>query len=189
MGAMDAMNNLPMASLIGGPLMAAIEADCAAGLKSFEFLQKNLLDTDKDGKSTARMIEFVLNQPVQQQDGTVQNEITTISAPLAVLATPGTIRVDTVDIEFNMEVKATTIDKSTTEASASFSGSAGFAWWKVSIQGSVSTKNESTRSTDTSAKYSVKVHAKAQPFPEGMARLMDFFTASVGLKSRQKAAA
>ncbi|NIN65694.1 MAG: DUF2589 domain-containing protein [Anaerolineae bacterium] len=173
------MSALDMGALIGGPLMAAVDADCAAGLKSFQFLEEHLLNDDGNGKKSARVVNFSLKKGEPQDDGTVKQTTTDLQVPLAVLAPPGTVRVKTCDVNFTMEVKTQEVDKSSTTSSASISGSAGFAWWKVSIKGSVSHQREHTRSTDKTAKYEVKVHAEQQEMPEGMSRLMDIFAQAV----------
>lgn len=173
------MNALDMGALIGNPLMAAVDADCAAALKSFAFLEEHLLNDDGQGNKTCRVAEFSYDKPYEKEDGTIGVETTKMKVPLAVLAPPGTLRVKTADVSFTMEVKSHEEDKSSTQSSASVSGSAGFAWWKVKIKGSISHQREHTRSTDKTAKYEVKVHAEQQEMPEGLSRVLDMLNQAV----------
>jgi hypothetical protein len=95
---------------------------------------------------------------------------------LAVVKVPN-LSITTVDITFDMEVKSSFSSKESTDASASLAAEAsfGFGMFKgtVKIQGSVATHKENARSSDNSAKYTVKVHAEDAGMPEGLARVMD----------------
>ena len=69
--------------------------------------------------------------------------------------------------------------KSSTDASATVNASAGFGCWKASFEGKVSHHNESNRSSDTSAKYSISVKGK-QEKPEGLMKVLDMLNSSIG---------
>ena len=81
------------------------------------------------------------------------------------------------DINFTMEVKSSTEDKSSKDASVESTVSGGYKGWgfnaNFSVTGKVATHKENTRSTDNSAKYEVKVHAEQLPPTEGMLKLSD----------------
>ena len=49
----------------------------------------------------------------------------------------------------------------------------------VLISGSISNHRETTRSSDTSAKYNVKVHAAQMEPPETLSRLLDLLNQTV----------
>jgi hypothetical protein len=181
------MNALDMGALIGNPLMAAVEADCAAGLKTFEFLEEHLLQDDGQGNKSCRTAEFTYDKPYEKDDGSIGVETTRMKVPLAVLVPPGTLRVKTCDVNFTMEVKTHEEDKSATQSSASISGSAGFGWWKVKVKGSISHQREHTRSTDKTAKYEVKVHAEQQEMPEGLSRVLDMLNQAVAPAEKTQA--
>ena len=72
-----------------------------------------------------------------------------------------------------MEVKASTASQTTSAQDAKVSAS--WKGWgaKVSFHGSVSNKNTSQRSSDTSAKYEVKVSATDDGAPEGLMKVLD----------------
>jgi hypothetical protein len=183
---------LPMGALIGIPLMAAVDADCAAALKSFQFLEEHLLEDDGSGGRRARTADFSFIKPYdktdpQTGDVTIGEETTKLSVPLAVLAPPGTLRVKTCDIDFTMEVKTQEKDSSSTSASTTVSGKAGFGWWSASVKGSISHQREHTRSTDKTAKYEVKVHAEQQEMPEGLSRVLDILQQAVAPKEKTQA--
>ena len=95
---------------------------------------------------------------------------------LAVVPIPN-LQVDTVDITFDMEVKSSTSETSSTDMNASADVSAKIGWGPVSatvkIHGSVATHKENTRTSDNSAKYHVEVTASNHGTPEGLARVLD----------------
>lgn len=97
---------------------------------------------------------------------------------LAVVKVPS-LGITSLDITFDMEVKSSFAEKSNTQASAT--ATASWSGWgaKVSIQGSVSTARENTRSSDNSAKYHVQLHAEDRGLPEGLARVLDILQASI----------
>ena len=133
-----------------------------------------------DGKYQATMVEFAMNEIVDQEDGTVKNRTNQIQMPLISMLPPPMLRVQDVDIQFSMEVKTQSVDKSSTKAEASVSGKVGAGWWSVKVSGSVSHQREHTRSTDKSAKYDIKVKASPSKPTEGFNRLMDLFAQNVG---------
>ena len=87
--------------------------------------------------------------------------------------------VDTIDVEFNMEVSTQSSTKSSTDSSATVNASCGFACWKASFEGKVSHHSESNRSSDTSAKYTISVKGK-QEKPEGLMKVLDMLNSSIG---------
>ena len=72
-----------------------------------------------------------------------------------------------------MEVKASSASQTSAQQDASVNAS--WKGWgaKVSFHGSVSNKQESQRSSDTSAKYHVDVLAKDDGAPEGLMKVLD----------------
>lgn len=180
----DEFKGLPMEALILAPLKAAIEADGFACEKTIQFVREVCLSKRDDGSYVANMVEFQMNELVEQEDGTVKNRTSSMQMPLITILEPPMLRVQDVDISFSMEVKTQAIDKSSTKAEASISGKAGFGWWSVKISGSVSHQREHTRSTDKSAKYDIKVKAAPAKPSEGFSRLMDIFAQNVGATKR-----
>ena len=50
----------------------------------------------------------------------------------------------------------------------------------LQINGNLSSTNKTSRSTDNSAKYHIKLSAKQHQVPEGMARILDMMAHSIG---------
>jgi hypothetical protein len=81
--------------------------------------------------------------------------------------------------EFEMEVSTQSASKSSTDSSAELNVKAGWGCWSASFTGKVSHHSENSRSSDTSAKYSVSVKGK-QEKPEGLMKVLDMLNNSIG---------
>ena len=171
---------LPMSSLIGGPLQAAATAQGTLANITSDFITTVGLEKDGD-KLKARTVAFNYQKPVKNtttdKDGntteTWEKQEMSLDVPLLSIVKSPNLQVKEVDVNFNMEVKASSASSSETNKKASVDAS--WSGWgaKVSFHGSVSNKNTSQRSSDTSAKYEVKVLAKDDGAPEGLMKVLD----------------
>ena len=171
---------LPMESLIGGPLQAAATAQGTLANITSDFITTVGLEKDGD-KLKARTVAFNYQKPVKNtttdKDGnttdTWEKQEMSLDVPLLSIVKSPNLQVKEVDINFNMEVKASSASSSETNKKASVDAS--WSGWgaKVKFHGSVSNKNTSQRSSDTSAKYEVKVLAKDDGAPEGLMKVLD----------------
>jgi hypothetical protein len=179
----DNFRNLPMRDLIANPLIAAAEGQQALVGTFLQFLN-SMFDKDKEGMSVPKTMEMQVDRPVFDPKSNQTSMITSkIKAPLLGLVPIPALLVKTVDLEFNMEVKSTLTETEGSEQKGSLEGEAsfGFGLFKISahFSGSVSSHRETTRSSDTSAKYNVKVHAAQMDAPETLSRLLDLLNQSV----------
>ncbi|WP_045738249.1 DUF2589 domain-containing protein [Xanthomonas sp. MUS 060] len=182
---------LPMGDLIGGPLDAACEAQVklaratADFIRVIGFLPPPAGSTDPQAQGGTRTASFRFKRPVDDpaHPGGIAEEEVELEVPLLAIVNVPSLSIQTVDITFDMEVKSSFSEKSSTDAQASLSAEMEFGWGmfkaKVNIQGSVATHKENTRSSDNSAKYHVSVHAEDKGMPEGLARVMDILQSSV----------
>lgn len=175
--------NLPMESLIGGPLQAAAKANAQMVMTNAQFIIDTGFAKDKDGKSTgkANMVEFAFEQSIAQtdKDGNVTmvpQEVKVKAPMLAILPLPA-LKVKEAEVTFSMQVNSSTEDTSETESEAGFEGSAsvnmGIYKASVKVHGKTSSKSSHTRKSDNSAKYDVHVLATDDGIPEGLARILD----------------
>ena len=186
----DQFKGLPMGDLIGGPLLAACDAQVKLANASAEFIKVvGFTPPDKDGNSDVRNVKFVFDRPVPQGATATpgQTERVELDVPLLAIINVPSLAINSVDVIFDMEVKNSETTKESFDATASMSADASVGWGpfslKVHIEGSVSSHKENTRQTDQSAKYHVEVHAKDSGMPEGLARVMDIIQSSVAPKS------
>lgn len=184
----DKFKGLPMRDLIGGPLIAAAEAQQNLASVAWDFYQKIAFETEGDNKGKTRILEFTVNRPVEQS-GKLEMVPQKIQAPFIGLVPVPSLLIDRIDVDFQMEVTDTNVDKTTSSAEASTKISGG--WWvtKAEVSGKVASARENTRTTNQTAKYQVRVTASQQPQTEGLSKLMDIMAsciAPVAVESESK---
>lgn len=189
-------SGLPIGELIGGPLTAACDAQVKLAMATANFIQT--VGFHPDTKET-RQVDFSFWRPARKTkegaEGDALVEKVTLSVPFLAIVNVPALKVKSVDIVFDMEVKSSENSKDSFAAGASLevSGGGGFGPvnFSATVKGSVSTAKEHTRSTDKSAKYHVEVHALDEGMPEGLSRVLDILQsaiAPVGVSEPKKAA-
>lgn len=206
----DQFRGLPMGDLIGGPLMAACDAQVRLANATAQFIQQIGFVPGKDvkplpdgsvpfdsGQFDTRNVAFRFNRPqagaVADGNGNIPTETVELDVPLLAIVKVPALGIDTVDISFDMEVKNTERSSETEDTKGAFSADASVGWGpfslKVHVEGSVATHKENTRETDQSAKYHVQVRATDKGMPEGLARVLDMMNSAIAPKSIKAAAA
>ena len=196
-------SGLPMESLIGGPLNAAAKANSAMALTQTRFMLDtcfNMAKEDKDGKTIPTqyepiMIDMILTRSVISEDKDGKVSVTPASTkftlPLLTILPINSLAVETVDINFEMEVKSSFSEddnkakESESKGEGSFETKLGWGPLSVSIKGSASysSKDSETHNThyekSNSAKYTVNVHAGQLPLPKGVNTIIEAFTKTI----------
>ena len=195
-------SGLPMESLIGGPLNAAAKANSAMALTQTRFMLDTCFNKKEIGHSTPPvynyepiMIDMVLTRSVitPGMDTTkgIPQASTKFSLPLLTILPINSLAVETVDINFEMEVKSsfseddTTSRESQSQGEGSFETKLGWGPLSVTIKGSASysSKDSSTHNThyekSNSAKYTVNVHAGQLPLPKGVNTIIEAFAQAI----------
>ena len=173
---------LPMESLIGGPLQAAATAQGQLASITSDFITNVGLQDDGQGNLSARTVAFNYEKPVKTSTTDASTgEVTdtwdvkpmSLNVPLLSIVKSPNLQVKEVNVTFDMEVKASSASQSTNTRDVSVDAS--WSGWgaKVKFHGAVSNKQESQRSSDTSAKYHVDVLAKDDGAPEGLMKVLD----------------
>ena len=191
----DQFKGLPMEDLIGGPLMAACKAQIKLAKSTAEYIREvglqehEVLDSDnkpivtgqdESGKDIhqkefkTRQVDFSYKKPIANSAGTsITPHEVNISAPMLAIVPVPALLVEELEVDFNMEVKSSATEHKEMKAEGGFDATIGWGPFQASIHGSVSSKDEQTRTSDNSAKYHVKVRAKQQEVPEGLSRILD----------------
>ena len=189
MADMSAFSGLPIEELIGGPLIGAAQGQAKLAQITMDFVNKMAFESD--GK-TAKLIPVIVDRLVKNPDTgaveTLKQEMRV--SPITLVEVPNFSMKD-MEIEFSMEIKQSSQEKSATEnkneseAAAKVSG--GYSGWGVSVKAeasykstaSVSASKENTRSSDFSAKYHVKCSATQKPPTEGMSRFTQILASAI----------
>jgi hypothetical protein len=207
----DQFRGLPMGDLIGGPLMAACDAQVRLANATATFIQqigfmpktdvqmKALADGSQPFKAddmAVRTVSFRFNRPAAVQPDrdpadkspqVIATETVELEVPLLAIVKIPALAINTVDITFDMEVKNSERTSESEDKKGSFSADASVGWGpfslRVHVEGSVATHKENTRQTDQSARYHVEVRAEDKGMPEGLARVLDMMNTAIAPKT------
>ena len=157
---------LPIENLIAAPLLAAAEGQKSLAQTTAAFITE--VGMDSSGKTKSVTFNY--------DDG---SEHVALDVPLLSIINIPSLCVDEIDINFDMEVSTQSASKSSTDSSATASASVGWGCWKASFEGKVSHHSENSRSSDSSAKYTIAVKGK-QEKPEGLMKVLDMLNSSIG---------
>jgi len=196
-------SGLPMGALIGSPLMAAAKANQSMALTQVDFLMDTCFNKTSTGSGesattsyTPRMVELSITRSIIQPSGTsappeVTEQTTKMNLPLLTILPLNSLAVDSVTIDFTMEVKSSYSEdhsrtaKSSSSAQGSFSATVGISFLSATVSGSVSKKSSSTASDTThyeksnKATYTVNVHAGQLPLPAGVTTIIDAYSQAI----------
>ena len=191
---------LPMSDLIGGPLLAASDAQMSLAIATERFVKTVgfVPKDDPSGKFDAgdpygavRTATFKFSRPVlgaerDAKTGSMPEETVELEVPLLAIVKIPALNIVNVDLAFEIEVKSSKSSKETDGANEMLAAEARLGWGRrapVRISGSVASAGERARSTDSSAKFHVKVHASGTDIPEGLARVLDRINALIAPKA------
>ena len=185
---------LPIEELICNPIIGAAKGQRALAQETLSFVD-DLFFTGKeneDGSKQANIINVNLDRLTNSSTtGEVAHVNQTVQMPVGALVNIPNFAMDTMAIDFDMEVKQSSVSTDTsskstkTDSGGSFKASASWGWGSASVQGhhnvtgTVASSKSNTRSTDFSAKYSVSATAKQLPPAEGMAKFTQILASIV----------
>ena len=182
----DQFRGLPMADLIGGPMIATIDAQTKMAQATINYIETIGFLPAKQGdkQSTCREANFSFTRPVTRGDGEgISEQTVSMSVPVLSIVPIPALMVDNVTVDFEMEVKSCFSSKETQDMSAKADASAKLGWGIFSLdvhfQGSVASHQEQQRQSDNSAKYNVHVQASQHGMPEGLAKVLDILSTAV----------
>lgn len=178
-------SGLDMASLIGGPLQAACNAQMMLAKSTMDFIETVGLEAaDANGVRKMRTTVFSFDRACDSSDvSKVAMERVDMNVPLLAIVNIPSLTIKAVNITFDMKVKSSVSSESVNDKKGELEGSAGLKIgpfsMNVKIKGSISCHESNTRSSDNSAKYHVEVKASQQKTPEGLMRMLDIISSAV----------
>lgn len=184
------INSLPIERMISEPLSASIKAQAQMSLSMAQFI--DTVGITKDGD--IRMVTFKYEEEMANEDPAKKEPVKVtryIQAPFLAMTGIPNLAIESVNIDFELEVKTAETETTKTDAKTNVEVEAKWSkWWSpvsasTKITGSVSNSRETTRHTDTRAKYSFNVSARKQVPPEAFMRIVDVITNSVTKPSDQ----
>ncbi len=168
----DEFKGLPISDLIGAPLVAAAQAQGQLAMTTANFIEQV-------GMSNGHVRNVTFGYDTNDGTNTIHNEL---SVPILSIVNVPNLAVKKANVDFCMEVKTQSQDKSSLNTITSVTATYGGSWFcpvKVSVTGSVTTASEHTRSTDKSAKYNISVEARDDGMPEGLSRVLNILANNI----------
>jgi hypothetical protein len=129
--------------------------------------------------------------PPTRPEASIEISTTAFNLPLLTIIPLNSLAVQTVNINFEMEVKSSYGEDHSNESSksmaaeASFEAKVNYGIFSASVKGSASVKSENKSSESShyeksnSAKYTVAVEAGQIPLPEGVKTIIDAFAGAI----------
>ena len=176
----DQFRGLPIEELIVSPIVGMAKGQAKLNDVTWKYISEVAFIPGKDGApAKTRALDVEMNRVMT--DGTTgEQKIEKVysKVPMLPLIPLPSLAITKADVNFTMEVKTSTMSKSSVDTNSSVSATASGGFWgmkySATVSGNVATHKENTRSTDNSAKYDVSVHAEQLPQTEGMLKLSDF---------------
>ena len=184
-GAVDTLTSIDFNALIGGPLIAGVNASAQAAMATAEYIKAIgfASGSGTNGNYDLQTVTFTYQTlQVNQTDGTSTPVTASITVPLISILPIPYLRVDSMEIEFKANIdsmnKVTNTNTFATTNSVS-GGTGGFLsiFESVKFNVSVADSNVNTAVSEQTSKYAfnVRVHAGVDPLPGGMQKVLNIF--------------
>lgn len=187
-GAAATLGSLDFASIIGGPLVAAVNASAQAALATAAYIMQVGFESDTEGNSTVKTVTFSYDTYVSST--TSSNQSTQVSAsitvPLLSMLPIPYLRIDsmTIDLKVQLQAMSAVTNTNTFGTTNEINGSTGgflSLFETAQFQVTVADTNVNTAVSQQSSDYSleVTVHAGVDPMPAGMQQVLNIFNATI----------
>ena len=176
------MAALPMDQLICSPIIAAAKAQSQLTAVTIDFIERicSLNGVPAEGQATSVLQNGILTFPLQRYNTETRiMETQQVSAPILSLVQIPNFAMESIDVNFEMEVKNSTQEKSSLDAKAEAKASGGFWGCDFEVSGSVASSSENSRSSDSAAKYTINAKAKQMEQSEGMGKLCQILATTI----------
>ncbi|MCA0350563.1 MAG: DUF2589 domain-containing protein [Chloroflexi bacterium] len=173
--------------IIGGPLVAVINAQAQAARVTANFLQSVAFEPYQDNQpAKLKTVEFDFQQVVAGLPDSLGDQ-SKIKVPLITMIPIPFIRVDNMTIDLNVNLHDTNVTKISNDfmfkSEENSSEGGGFLGWgeKCSMQATVSDQNtfQNDQTTDDTYSLKVTVHAVQDQMPAGMSQIIGIFSTVV----------
>ncbi|HSU39205.1 MAG TPA: DUF2589 domain-containing protein [Polyangiaceae bacterium] len=165
--------------LIGGPLMAAIKAQAKAAITTTNFIQSFAFTQGSGGQQQLKVVSFDFGQVLDSTLIGQLSNMTVIKVPLLTIIPIPFIRIDSMTVDFNVNLHSTS--KTTMSNDFTFSLSASGSYMGIGLAASVSDRNTYQNESTVDDTYSmhVNVHAVQDQMPGGMAQVLGIFSSII----------
>lgn len=166
------LNNINFSKMIGGPLQAAIEAQTASAMATINFINA-VGFVEVDGKKELVMVDFSHTKKDVDAEGNEVTKESFIKVPLLAMLPIPSIRIETVDINFNVKLNSVETANSSDKLNVAAEVKGGFG--PVSFKVSAAYQRQSSTGVKVEKEYSlnVKVKATQDEMPAGLEKILN----------------
>jgi hypothetical protein len=172
------LSGLDFKNIIGGPLLAVIDAQAQAAVTTVEFIDNFGFYKDDNGVKILQTVEF---QYVQASNGSLNNF--TMSVPFLTMLPIPHLQFDKVTLDFNVKLNgvSTRENSLSTDVKADLSVKQGWISGRAQFNVAVQVQSQSKTTGKVSREYSLAVHVEASqaPLPRGTQRILDLLESIV----------
>jgi hypothetical protein len=169
------LSALDFADIIGGPLVAVINAQAKAAIATTNFIQSFAFTKTNPPKLQTVQFDFSQVLGSALSSANLTSDVTSIQVPLLTIIPIPYIRVDDMSINLNVSLHSTASTSFSNDFALSTSTGGGFF---VNFSVSVTDKNTYQFGSTVDDTYSlqVTVHAVQDTMPAGMAQVLGIFS-------------
>lgn len=191
------LSSIDFASMIGGPLVAVVNAQAQAAMSTVNFIKqigfKPADNQQVDGQTSGEPIyvKFEYSKDVVAADGSTAPETHELKVPMLTIVPIPCLRIEETTIDFNAKINSVEYARTDTTVGvdAELEARAGWGWGSARLKVNASYKRTSVEGHSVERTYTlgVKVVAKQEELPEGMQRVLSILENSI--TSNKKAVA
>jgi len=177
------LGSIDFENLIGGPMNAAVTAQSNASISTINFIKEVGFDREGDEVTGLKMVDFSFEKQVDDPsfepdpdapDAPVpqKTELVTIKVPFISIVSVPSLRIETLDIDFNVKLNSTYKRKDS--SSFKIGGDITAGWGPVKMKVSSSYRRTSSTGVEVKKEYSmgVKVRATNDELPAGLEKVL-----------------
>jgi len=167
------LGNIPFAKLISGPMNAAVEAQNAASIATVNFIKEVGFTDDNE----LRMADFSYTKTGVDENGDPTTEEVALVVPFISILNVPSLRIETLDIDFNVKLNSVYTREVKTELG--IDASLGIKYGPVDFKVSASYKRSSATGVKIEKEYTmgVKVVATNGEMPGGLEKILNTLAA------------
>jgi hypothetical protein len=168
------LSSIDFENLIGGPLIAVVNAQAQSALATVNFIQSVGFYTDKDGSTHVMNVDFTYSKKAGGDSGT--ETACELHVPLLSIVPIPYLRVEEVNIDFLAKITSIqereVIEK--TETTTNLRAKAKWGWGSARLSVNYSNQRNTRTGEKVQREYSmgVKVRAVQEEMPPGMEKLL-----------------
>jgi hypothetical protein len=175
----DELSSLDFESMIGGPLIAVVNAQAQAAMTSVDYI-KGVGFKGEEPDIEPVMVSFSYKRPVERTDADGNSVIEpadfTLTVPILTMLPIPFIRVEETEIDFNAKIVSTQFREtnSTLKLGSEFEAKAGYGPFSAKLKTTFSYQRNTSAGSKVERTYSLHVHVRAvqDEMPAGTERLL-----------------